>query len=312
MVFLNPIGTDITSGQTRRYRSGDILSTAGTLYVSKSSHGFSVLDAIRHDGTTWVKAQANSDETLADGLVVSVLDANSFIVANSGFYNISSHGLTPLGDWLFLSESSAGNLVVTPPSEYVQPLLKIIDENNISLHSSVGSLSASGTASGGGSTSLILVASEVLTSPSNVMQVTGLNLNNDEVYLVYYSFGYTGASSANTTFITYNDDTSQTDYYKERMNGLTYYSNANDSTLDYPAGALVADVNKRSGFATLMVSRDAGADKSHMFMYTNSGAFSLNGSILKYPVISNVTKLAIRSTPMQLSINSYLKVYCYA
>ena len=100
-----------------------------TTEVTQSSHGFAVKDAIRHNGTAWVKAQSNSASTLALGVVVVVTDSNNFTVAQSGRFELSSHGLT-VGQWYYLSAASAGGLVTTEPT-ISQPIVYVEGSNHI-------------------------------------------------------------------------------------------------------------------------------------------------------------------------------------
>ena len=100
-----------------------------TTEVTQSSHGFAVKDAIRHNGTAWVKAQANAGTTLALGVVVVVTDSNNFTVAQSGRFELSSHGLT-VGQWYYLSAASAGGLVTTEPT-ISQPIVYVEGSNHI-------------------------------------------------------------------------------------------------------------------------------------------------------------------------------------
>ena len=65
-----------------RDNSNNIIEIGGgggsTSDITQSSHGFAVKDAIRHNGTSWVKAQANATSTLALGIVTAVADSNNF------------------------------------------------------------------------------------------------------------------------------------------------------------------------------------------------------------------------------------------
>ena len=94
-----------------------------TTDVTQSSHGLAVKECIRHNGSSWVKAQADSATTLALGVVTEVADSNTFTVAQSGRFTISSHGLT-VGQWYYLSSSSAGALTSTEPT-ISQPLVYV-------------------------------------------------------------------------------------------------------------------------------------------------------------------------------------------
>ena len=93
-----------------------------TTEVTQNSHGFVAKDAIRHNGSAWVKAQANAASTLALGIVTESA-TNTFTVAQSGRFEISSHGLT-VGQWYYLSAAAAGGLVSTEPA-ISQPIVYV-------------------------------------------------------------------------------------------------------------------------------------------------------------------------------------------
>jgi hypothetical protein len=99
-----------------------------TTEVTQSSHGLSAKDAIRHNGTAWVKAQADDGATLALGIVTEAA-TNTFTVAQSGRFTISSHGLT-VGQWYYLDASTAGALTATEPT-ISQPLVYVESANVI-------------------------------------------------------------------------------------------------------------------------------------------------------------------------------------
>ena len=88
-----------------------------------------VKDCIRHNGSAWVKAQADSASTLALGVVTAAADANTFTVAQSGRFELSAHGLTA-GQWYYLSADTAGALTATEPT-ISQPLVYVEDANNV-------------------------------------------------------------------------------------------------------------------------------------------------------------------------------------
>ena len=112
-----------------RDNSNNIIEIGGgggggsTSDITQSSHGFAVKDAIRHNGTSWVKAQANATTTLALGIVTAVADSNNFTIAQSGRFELSSHGLT-VGQWYYLSSAAAGGLVTTEPT-ISQPIVYV-------------------------------------------------------------------------------------------------------------------------------------------------------------------------------------------
>ena len=117
-----------------RDNSNNIVEIGGaagtTAEITQNSHGFVVKDAIYHNGSAWAKAQANSVNSLALGIVTEKT-TNTFVVASSGRFELSSHGLT-VGQWYYLSSSSAGGLVTTEPV-ISQPIVYVEDANTIQI-----------------------------------------------------------------------------------------------------------------------------------------------------------------------------------
>ena len=116
------------SGTVKEIGGGGSASGA-TTDITQSSHGLAVKDCIRHNGSSWVKAQASSNSTLALGVVTAVADSNTFTVAQSGRFELSSHGLT-VGQWYYLSDTSAGGLTTTEPA-ISQPLVYVEGSNHL-------------------------------------------------------------------------------------------------------------------------------------------------------------------------------------
>jgi hypothetical protein len=104
-------------------------SGGSTTEVTQSSHGLAVKDGIRHNGTAWVKAVASGGTTLALGVVVEVANSNTFTVAQSGRFEISSHGLT-VGQWYYLDATTAGALTATEPG-ISQPLVYVESSSHV-------------------------------------------------------------------------------------------------------------------------------------------------------------------------------------
>lgn len=125
---LNFVGSGVTASGTGATKTitvsgGGGSSTGNTTDITQSSHGLAAKDAIRHNGSSWVKAQADDNSTLALGIVTAVADSNTFTVAQAGRFTISSHGLT-VGQWYYLSSSSAGGLTATEPA-ISQPIVYV-------------------------------------------------------------------------------------------------------------------------------------------------------------------------------------------
>lgn len=93
--------------------TGDGTIATGT--VTQASHGFVAKDVIRHNGTTWIDAQANSIADCTDVWVVtSAPTANTFVAVKSGRVTVTGHGLTA-GTLYYLSADTAALLTTTKP-----------------------------------------------------------------------------------------------------------------------------------------------------------------------------------------------------
>lgn len=97
--------------------------------VNQTAHGFSVGDAIRFDGTDWVKSQADSNTNSdVDALVVAVADVDNFSFQIAGTILSIFTGLTP-GVTYFLSPTTAGALTTTETTtvgEVTKPVLRAL------------------------------------------------------------------------------------------------------------------------------------------------------------------------------------------
>ena len=104
-------------------------SGGSTTEVTQSNHGLAVKDGIRHNGTAWVKAVASGGTTLALGVVVAVANSNTFTVAQSGRFELTSHGLT-VGQWYYLDATTAGALTAIEPG-ISQPLVYVESSSHV-------------------------------------------------------------------------------------------------------------------------------------------------------------------------------------
>ena len=144
---------DSTHVSVYPYRpSSDTLaaSAATESTITQASHGLSVLDCVRYNGTSWVKAQADATTTTALGVVVEVVDVNNFVYSIAGRYTIT-HGLT-VDEWYYLSAATAGGLTATAPA-IEQPIVYTEDSTHFSVYayrpsSDVAPTAASETVSG--------------------------------------------------------------------------------------------------------------------------------------------------------------------
>jgi len=86
-----------------------------TFAIAQTGHGFVAGDVVRHNGSSYVKAKADS-ATNAEvvGIVSAVADANNFTLTVIG--DITGLSGLSAGSVYFLSDATAGLLTVTEPT----------------------------------------------------------------------------------------------------------------------------------------------------------------------------------------------------
>ena len=83
--------------------------------VQQTAHGLTVGQAVRHNGSAWVAAKADTAaNAVVGGIVVAVLSPDVWVLATSGYVTGLS-GLTA-GSVHYLSAATAGALTTTAPS----------------------------------------------------------------------------------------------------------------------------------------------------------------------------------------------------
>ena len=176
-----------------RDNSNNIIEIGGggaggsTTEVTQNSHGFVAKDAIRHNGSAWVKAQANAASTLALGIVTEAA-TNTFTVAQSGRFTISSHGLT-VGQWYYLSASAAGGLVSTEPA-ISQPIVYVESSSVIFVYpyrptnlliNSDGLTPGDNTVTSAKIVNGTIVADDLATNAITTIKITDLNVTTAKI-----------------------------------------------------------------------------------------------------------------------------------
>jgi len=120
----------ITTNKTNITTNTSEIASVAAPTIDQSVHGFNVLDAIRHNGSSWVKAQADATGNVATH-VVSSKTTDSFTAITSGQITKNSHGLSLVQQ--YLSGSSAGALVTSAPA-IAQPILRPISANVVEVN----------------------------------------------------------------------------------------------------------------------------------------------------------------------------------
>lgn len=117
---------------------------------SQTAHGFAVGDIVRHNGTNFVKAQADSDaNSEVYGIVSAVADANNFSLTMNGY--ISGLSSLTAGAAYFLSPTTAGAYTATEPStagQVSKPVFVAISTTESLVIHSRGSLIGGGSSTG--------------------------------------------------------------------------------------------------------------------------------------------------------------------
>ena len=99
--------------------------------IEQSNHGFSVGQCVRYEtGSGWTLARADSDKTLALGVVVAVKDSDNFTYSMTGRFAIT-HGLST-DTWYYLSADVAGALTADIP-QIEQPIVCTDDSGHLSI-----------------------------------------------------------------------------------------------------------------------------------------------------------------------------------
>jgi len=100
--------------------------------IVQTAHGLTLLDVVRFDGTSWVKALADvAGSQTAQGIVSKVIDVNTLDVTTFGTIVATAHGLTA-ANYYWLDQTTAGvSTITTPASGTSQSLFYVRDANTI-------------------------------------------------------------------------------------------------------------------------------------------------------------------------------------
>lgn len=123
-----PVTADYQVAMTFTASTQQALSQSEWFEVEQAAHGFTAGNAIYHNGTIWVKAQANTAATLGTHIVGIVYGTDNFVAVASGRVQITGHGLTP-GTLHHVSDSVAGALSTSAPSALHNPIALVEDAN---------------------------------------------------------------------------------------------------------------------------------------------------------------------------------------
>ena len=125
-----PIDTDYQIAMTITSERLLTMSASEWFVVSQTTHGFSALDPIYHNGTNWQLAKSDAEATLATHIVGRALSADQFIAVRSGRIEVAAHGLT-VGEYYYLDPAVAGNLTTTPSGSFQELILYVEDADTV-------------------------------------------------------------------------------------------------------------------------------------------------------------------------------------
>lgn len=107
---------NVFTGKFDYYEAGTTTLSSTSRSITQATHGFSVGNVLRHNGTIYVTAQANSVVNAESiGIVSEVTDTDTFVLTTEGYVSGLS-GLTA-GTVYFLSDTSAGAITATQPTD---------------------------------------------------------------------------------------------------------------------------------------------------------------------------------------------------
>lgn len=108
-----------------------------TIIVNQSSHGFSLTNnvpiPVYITGGVVTAARADNANTLQSMYIIGIIDSNNLLIQQSGYVIASGHALN-VGQYYFLSESTAGALTSTETSTGISAVaLYVVDSSRLLL-----------------------------------------------------------------------------------------------------------------------------------------------------------------------------------
>jgi len=130
-ITLNPTDPSVATERFEMVFMEGVSSGESAIEETQASHGFAVLDAIYHNGTTWQKALADDAATVAQYIITEVPDSDNFVAYMFGMVTVASHGKS-VGGHYFLSDTVAGSsTLVEPSSGFSCPTFYVKDANTL-------------------------------------------------------------------------------------------------------------------------------------------------------------------------------------
>lgn len=120
------------------FQTDSDIGSNSTSYSVNQVNAFSNYQAVYFSGAVWALAQANAVNTMGTHVIKNVT-AFGFDVVQAGKIVASGHGLGSAGDWLYVSEGTAGLLTTVPPTIYSNPLAQVLDADTLEIFSYLAS-----------------------------------------------------------------------------------------------------------------------------------------------------------------------------
>jgi len=126
--------------------------------ITQSSHGFAAGDVLRHNGTIYTKAQADSSANAEAVGIVESVDGNDFTIVYAGRITITGASWTA-GSVYYLSASSLGALTTTEAgdSQVSKPMLVATSTTSGIVINYRGLISSGGSGSSSDSVNILKV-----------------------------------------------------------------------------------------------------------------------------------------------------------
>jgi hypothetical protein len=95
-------------------------SSGASLTVTQALHGYSLCEVLKFNGTSYVRAQADIQANVGIWLITKIIDANTFVISQSGYFTGLTGGTADTTG--YLSSTTPGGLVTTAPA-ISQPII---------------------------------------------------------------------------------------------------------------------------------------------------------------------------------------------
>lgn len=186
----------------------------GPQKFTQSSHGFSAKNVIRHNGTSWVKAQGNTTANATDCWWVVSISGDDFVAIQQGRVELAGHGVT--AGLNYLDASTAGALTTAPPAAsattppgVLLPFLFVESSNVVhvlgntypNIQSILGQYYSSGFAANSGNPGLKIASGSISTTSGDDTITFGITFSAAPVVTI----GYERNSGGNAGFACINN-----------------------------------------------------------------------------------------------------------